>query len=129
MRAAILFALVLAACVSSPAAPTGGAENLNLFADGGDPHVISDEFGREIATRYPAPASLAVLDTDFTANGFTCANTPPVEARSDYLKAHCERFVLRHGPECRDEWRIDLRFAPGTGDLARPSGSFWRSCS
>ncbi len=122
-------AVSLAAACATPL-PQGSAKpDINLFASEPDKDVINTKFAAEIAHRYHTPADLAVLKTDFTANGFTCADVPPGRSarRIVPLKTRCE-LAKPHG-FCTDQWNVELRYAPGWADLNRPTGQFWRSCS
>jgi hypothetical protein len=127
MRLALAIMLLLApACAMQPTGRTGTRPGVEFFAAEPDAAAISAKFADGIARRFAAPADLAALKADLAANGFTCADVPPVEARTDYLMAHCSR-ARPHGL-CTDEWAVDLRFAPGSPGLARASGRFWRNC-
>jgi hypothetical protein len=119
LRAAAI-ALSLSAC----AAPRPPAGPVRLYGAEPDPAQTETKFAAGLASRYGATGQKAAIEADLNASGFACTEPPPVEARGDYLMAHCT--LARPRGLCTDAWSVDLRYA-GQARVA-PHGAFRRAC-
>lgn len=119
----------------APTAP-GGVSKADKKIDLGNwrgpqsPDDLSAAFAAQIDMRYGPEPGLKQVKDDLSANGFTCKDVPPVEARADYLIATCEKQEMLQG--CGNIWSVALRFdhrAP-SADSTRvtPNGGFERLC-
>ncbi|MBU6372354.1 MAG: hypothetical protein KJS97_06450 [Alphaproteobacteria bacterium] len=133
----------LAACVTPPtpdpapaSAPPPAAEPpratsalLDFTADERDVEAIGARFAGSVTARYGPRAAIDTVRKDLEGQGFLCRDVPPVERRTDYLVAACEK-PKPHGL-CSDLFVISLRYAGGgvtNGLFVRSDGSFERSC-
>jgi|GEM_PF-2134136 len=119
----------------APTAP-GGVSKADKKIDLGDwraqqnPDDLSAAFAAQIDMRYGPEPSFTHVRDDLTANGFTCKDVAPVEARPDYLIATCEKQEMHQA--CGNIWSVALRrdhLSPGAeGARIVPRGGFERLC-
>jgi hypothetical protein len=131
LAAAFAFTAACAAAPEPDARLQSWSGKLDLKASGEDVSAISAAFAAEIANRFgPRPGAESVK-ADLEKQGFICRDVPPVEARTDYLVAACERPKPRGF--CADLFVVSLRFAGSSRALdptrVRPDASFERTCS
>jgi hypothetical protein len=111
----------MALCACAAPAPVGP---LTLHADDPDPARVEARFAESVANRYGGHGSRDAIETDLKGSGFACTEPPPVEARGDYLMAHCA--LARPRGFCTDLWIVDLRYAGPAG--VTPHAAFRRTC-
>jgi len=103
---------------------------LDLRASGEDVPAIGAAFATQLAARFGARPGVEAVKADLVKQGFLCRDVPPVEARTDYLVAACER--PRPRGFCSDLFVVSLRFAGASRALdstrVRPDASFERTC-
>lgn len=118
-----------------PKAP-GGISKADRKIDLGEwrgpqnPDDLSAAFAAQIDARYGPEPDLKQVRDDLIANGFTCKDVAPVEARPDYLIATCEKQEMHQS--CGNIWSVSLRrdhlaAAEGEGRIV-PRGGFERLC-
>ena len=119
-RLAILpLAVMLHACAAAPAPVP-----FDLYTGEPDAARIDAQFAAEMSARYGPNSSRESIVRDLDAQGFQCADVPPVEARGDYLLARCT-LAKPHGL-CTNQWAVEVRYA--SQGAARAQGSFRRPC-
>lgn len=104
------------------ALPALGALSLSTE---GDPDATSRAFAATVAARYPARVALADVRADLAANGFSCQDLAPVEARVPYTVTTCQRQSMVSN--CGNIFTVRLETADGASLAAAPAG-FERLC-
>jgi hypothetical protein len=119
----------------APNAPSGvsKADKKSNFGDwqgAQNPDDLSAAFAAQIDARYGPEPGLQAVKADLQANGFSCHDAAPVEARPDYLLSTCEKQEMHQS--CGNIWSMSLRFdhASRALDSSRitPRGGFQRLC-
>lgn len=133
---AIGLSAALAACVTSPGAPSaggGGAAIPRSPVDFGNWREASEAatlqaFRAGIEGRYGAGLSLQAVSADLRANEFTCGAAPPRAegGRGDPPVQVCRRTLTQAG--CTHTWQVHVFDTAGDGRLARSRGLYDRRC-
>lgn len=119
----------------APAAPAGVMKadkplDLGNWKGAHSPDDLGAAFAAQIEVRYGPEPGLQAVKKDLQANGFSCRDVAPVEARSDYLLATCDRQEMHKS--CNNIWSVSLRFDHSSRALdstrVTPNGGFERLC-